>query len=191
MGGFFVFQDENVYCVMDTETTGLNPFFGDRIVEVAIVPVYKNKIVEKWIYHSLVNPNVKIPALTQKIHGISNSEIEDAPCIENVISTIRAYAKTTIFVMHNANFDLSFIDFATKEIGKFPIDFRYIDTLEMCQVIYGKKRSLESLISEFKLGTKVPHRALQDALLTAKVFIKLTEIIGSSNLPEFVKKWGG
>ncbi|MBO8161387.1 MAG: 3'-5' exonuclease [Thermosipho sp. (in: Bacteria)] len=183
--------DENVYCVMDTETTGLNPFFGDRIVEVAIVPVYKNKIVEKWIYHSLVNPNIKIPALIQKIHGISNSEIEKAPSLENVISNIRAYAKNTIFVMHNAQFDLSFIDFATKEIGEFPINFRYIDTLELSQIIYGRKRSLESLINEFKIGTKVPHRALEDAILTAKVFIKLSEKIGIENLPEFIRKWGG
>ncbi|WP_126992862.1 3'-5' exonuclease [Thermosipho globiformans] len=182
--------DENVYCVMDTETTGLNPYFGDRIIEIAIVPVYKNKIVRKWIYHSLVNPNIRIPALTEKIHGISNDAISDAPSLETIISNVRAYAKDTIFVMHNAYVDLSFIDIATKEIGEFPINFRYIDTLEISRVLYNKKRSLESLVKEFKIADKVPHRALEDAILTAKVFLKLSEKIGYNNINEFIRIWG-
>ncbi|QTA38263.1 3'-5' exonuclease [Thermosipho ferrireducens] len=183
--------DETVFCVMDTETTGLNPFYGDRIIEVAIVPVYKGKIVEEWIYHSLINPKIRIPALVEKIHKISNSEIANAPGLENMVNSIRAYSKGTVFVMHNANFDLSFVDFATKEIGEFPISFRYIDTLEICQVLYGRKRSLESLIREFKIGENVPHRALEDAILTAKVFIKLVEKIGYRHISEFIRKWQG
>ncbi|ABR30345.1 3'-5' exonuclease [Thermosipho melanesiensis] len=180
--------DENVYCVLDTETTGLNPYFGDRIIEVAIVPIYKGKIIESWIYHSLVNPHIKISALSEKIHGISNSEIESAPGLEKILDNIRAYAKDTIFVMHNARMDLSFLDIATKEVGQFPINVRYIDTLEISLILYGKKRSLESLVREFKFGEKVPHRALGDAILTAKVFLKLSEKI--ANLNEFVRIWG-
>lgn len=183
--------DNNVYCVMDTETTGLKPCYGDRIIEIAIVPIYKKKIIENWIYHSLVNPNIKIPALTQKIHGISNNEIKNAPSLESVISNVRAYAKDTIFVMHNAQVDLSFIDIATKEIGEFPIEFKYIDTLEICRTLYGKKRSLESLVREFKIADGVPHRALEDAILTAKVFLKFADKIGYNNLKEFVRFWGG
>ncbi|ANQ53500.1 DNA polymerase III subunit epsilon [Thermosipho affectus] len=182
--------EENVYCVLDTETTGLNPWFGDRIIEVAIVPVYKGKIVNSWIYHSLVNPSIPIPALSEKIHGISNAQIADAPGLERVLDNIRAYTKDTILVMHNATMDLSFLDIATKEVGQFPINAKYIDTLEISESLYGKRRSLESLVKEFKLGSKVPHRALQDAILTAKVFLKLSEKIGIENLREFVRIWG-
>lgn len=104
--------DDNVYCAVDIETTGLDPSMGDMIIEIAIVPVYKGKIVKELIYSSLVNPKVYIHTYAQKIHKITNDDIEDAPELGEVISVVRKYSQDTVLVFHNARFDLTFLDYS-------------------------------------------------------------------------------
>ncbi|MGC8820248.1 MAG: 3'-5' exonuclease [Fervidobacterium sp.] len=183
--------DDNVYCCVDIETTGIDPSMGDRIVEIAIVPVYKGKIVKEWIYTSLVNPKVQIQAYAQSVHKISNSDIEDAPELSEVISVVRKYSQDTILVFHNARFDLTFLDFAAKEVGQLPLDIYYIDTLDISRAVYGKKRKLESLAQEMEILHKVTHRAYDDAIVTANVFIKFFEKYGWEVINEFLKRWVG
>jgi DNA polymerase-3 subunit epsilon len=183
--------DDNVYCAVDVETTGIKPFDGDRIVEIAIVPTFRGKIVRKWIYSTLVNSHVYIPALIEKVHGISNNVVSSAPTIDKVLPKVRMYSKDTIFVFHNSRFDLTFLDFAAKEIGEVPMEPNYIDTIDFCLTLYEKKRKLDSLAKEFHISDKVMHRALDDAVVTAKVFNKMAERIGYENIPEFIQKWRG
>lgn len=183
--------DDNVYCCVDIETTGTDPSAGDRIIEIAIIPVYKGKIIKEWIFSSLVNPKVYIQTYAQSVHKITNLDLEDAPELDEIISIIRKYARDTIMVFHNATFDLTFFDYAAKEIGQLPLDITYIDTLEISQAIYGKKRKLESLANEFRITHKVMHRAYDDAIVTAQVFIKFFEKYGLEALHEFIKTWRG
>jgi len=76
---------------MDTETTGTDPLAGDRIVEVAMVPIYKGKILYRGIYHSLVNPQIRVPATIEKVHGIGNEQLQNAPSMDEVFDKIRSY----------------------------------------------------------------------------------------------------
>ncbi len=184
-------MDNNVYCVIDIETTGIEPSLGDRIIEVAIVPVYKGKIVEEWIYSSLVNPKISIQAYAQRVHKISVKDLDSAPELEEALETVRKYSKGSILVFHNARFDLTFLDYAAKEIGVLPIDVFYIDTLEISRALYGKNRKLESLAKEFKIFSKVTHRAFDDAKVTAEVFIHFWKNLGYEKIQEFVRHWEG
>lgn len=186
-----VIWDENVYCAVDIETTGIDPSAGDRIIEIAIIPIYKGKIVKEWIYSSLVNPKVGIQTYAQGVHKISIKDIEQAPGLDEILSIVRKYSKDTIFVFHNARFDLTFLDYAAKEIGQLPLDIFYIDTLEISQNVYGKRRKLESLAVEMKINHKVTHRAFDDAYVTANVFIKFFEKFGWEIIHEFLRRWAG
>ena len=183
--------DENVYCCVDIETTGIAPSMGDRIIEIAIIPIYKGKIVKEWIYTSLVNPKVNIQAYAQSVHKISNSDIENAPELDEIISVVRKYSKDTIMVFHNAKFDLTFLDYAAKEVGQLPLDVYYIDTLDISKAVYGRRRKLESLAQEMKISHKVTHRAYDDAFVTANVFIRFFDMLGWEVIHEFLKRWMG
>ena len=187
---FPLIWDEMVFCVVDTETTGVDPLKGDRIVEIAIVPVFKGKIILEKAFHSLVNPKVRIPALVQKVHGISNSEVMEAPPMEEVFPLLRSFIRGTILVFHNAHFDLTFLDFAAKEIGEFPLTVSYIDTQDMTREIFGRNHTLKWLTRKLGIRDEIAHRALDDAVVTAKVFVKLSKIVGYSNVDEFVRRWG-
>ncbi|MFN3692033.1 MAG: PolC-type DNA polymerase III [Fervidobacterium sp.] len=183
--------NDSVYCCVDIETTGIEPSDGDRIIEIAIIPVYKGKIVREWIFSSLVNPKVYIQTYAQSVHKISNLDLENAPTLDEIISIIRKYSRDTVMVFHNARFDLTFFDYAAKEVGQLPLDITYIDTLEISQAIYGKRRKLESLANEFKVNHKVTHRAYDDAMVTAQVFIKFLEKYGWEVVHEFIRIWRG
>lgn len=183
--------DENVYCVVDIETTGVDPSVGDRIVEIAIVPVYKGKIVKEWVYSSLVNPGVYIHAYAQKVHKIRNIDLVGAPSVEEIVSVVRRYAEDTILVFHNARFDLTFLDYAAKEAGQLPLDVYYVDTLDIAVAVYGKRRRLESLAKELRTTHKVTHRAFDDAHVTAEVFVKFYERFGWGLVHEFLRHWHG
>ncbi|MGJ8454087.1 3'-5' exonuclease [Pseudothermotoga sp. U03pept] len=183
-------SDERLFCVMDTETTGTDPLAGDRIVEVAIVPVYKNKILYKSIYSSLVNPKIRIPAIVEKVHRISNEDIESAPTIDEVFEKIRSFMRRSIMVFHRAEFDLTFIDISAKEIGVFPPTVNYLDTREISKELFGEGKTLSWLAQRYGLE-KPKHRALDDALVTAKAFIKMCRQLTEAQLAELLHTWRG
>ncbi|GLI49132.1 DNA polymerase III subunit epsilon [Pseudothermotoga lettingae TMO] len=182
--------NESLFCAMDTETTGIDPMNGDRIVEVAIVPVYKGRILYRSIYHTLVNPKIRIPATIEKIHRITNEDIENAPTIEQVFGQMRSFMRRSIMIFHRAEFDLTFIDISAKEIGIFPPSIDYIDTREISEIIFGEKKALSWLAERF--GFEKPnHRALTDAITTAKLFLKMTRKLAGSQIEELVHTWRG
>jgi len=183
--------EETVFCAVDTETTGVNPEDGDRIIEVAMVPIFKGRLILNKAFATLVNPNIGISYGSQKVHKIGVELLERAPSMREVFPKVRYYLKNMIAVFHNGNFDLTFLDFAAKEVGELPIDVTYLDTQDMASEIFGEKKSLEWLAKKFSLTDRINHRALDDAIVTAKVFLKLAKNLGWENLGKFLKKWKG
>ncbi|PLV59219.1 PolC-type DNA polymerase III [Thermotoga sp. KOL6] len=183
--------NDTLFFVVDTETTGTDPFGGDRIVEIAAVPVFKGKIFMNKAFHSLVNPHVRIPALIQKVHGITNEEIEEAPDMGTVYENFRDYVKGSVLVFHNANFDLAFLDMMAKETGNFPITNFYIDTLDISEEIFGRPHSLKWLCERLGIKDKIEHRALLDAKVTAKVFVRLIRLLGEHKVDDFIRRKRG
>ncbi|RKX35718.1 MAG: 3'-5' exonuclease [Thermotogae bacterium] len=185
-----ILWENTIFCAMDTETTGVDPMNGDRIIEIAMVPIYRGKVLLRWSFQSLVNPIVRIPALTEKVHGISNSQISDAPTMEEIFPTIAGYVRKSILVLHHGDFDLSFLDMEAKEIGTFPLSISYVDTSEISKTLFGETKSLTWLAHRY--GFDEPnHRALDDAVLTCKVFLKMMRSLGHDRVKEFIRVWRG
>ncbi|BAI81327.1 conserved hypothetical protein [Deferribacter desulfuricans SSM1] len=171
------------FTVVDTETTGLSPYKGARLVEIAAVRLDEglNIRLDRG-FSTLINPKKPIPFQAYKIHKISDEMVKDAPTIEEVLPHFSKYVENTVFVAHNAPFDFKFIDYFYKKTGMNCPLIAVIDTLKLSRrIIPGlKSYSLDSLIQHFNIKLKINgsyrHRAIYDALHTAIIFKKLIEI---------------
>lgn len=184
--------NDAVFVAFDFETTGLSPYKGDRIIEIAAVPIYKNRIKYEYIFQSLVNPEIKIPGQVSSFHKLRNSDIDNAPLLTEIMPKFKNYISDSILISHNIEMDLKFLDIATKEAGIFSVDNYYLDTLEISRYLVDKgPYNLEDLSKRLKLGKFNPHRAKDDALITAKLFLKLIKKFSVNYISDFLKKWRG
>ncbi|KAF2957027.1 3'-5' exonuclease [Marinitoga sp. 38H-ov] len=185
-------MNQQVFVSFDLETTGLKPYLGDRIIEIAAIPIFNGKIKRKYEFHTLVNPNIKIPVEGSQFHKLNNKDIENAPTIIEVFPKFKEYISDTILVSHNIKMDMMFLDLAAKESGILPVDNYYIDTLEIAKELLGKgPYSLEHLAKKFNVYVGKSHRAYEDALMTARVFLFFVNKFGIKSLRDFIKKWRG
>lgn len=183
--------NNKVFLALDFETTGLKPEYGDRIIEIAAIPMYDKKIYFKYAFHTLVNPMIFIPGEVSRFHKINNEDISKAPPLIEVYPKFKEYIDDSIIVSHNVKMDLRFLDIAAKESGMFSIDNYYIDTLEVSKYYLEKgPYNLEYLSRKFHLGIDNFHRAWDDALATAKLFQKFIHIFSFESLTSFIRKWG-
>lgn len=160
------------FCVVDLETTGLNPDKGSGIIEVGGVLIEDGQIGDT--FEEFTNPGHSIPEEITRITGISDEDVRDAPPTESVLHEFLDFIEDTILIAHNARFDLSFLHTYSPE----PIDHDYIDTLRLArQLLDTEKNSLGYLADRFDLSLENAHRATDDALATAELFLILTERI--------------
>lgn len=184
--------ETQVFVAFDLETTGLKPYLGDRIIEVAAIPIFNRRIKRKYEFHTLVNPNIRIPGEVSQFHKLNNTDIENAPTILEVFPRFKEYVSGTILVSHNAKMDMKFLDVAAKESGILPLNNYYIDTLELSKALLETgPYSLEHLSKRFKIYEGKSHRAYDDALMTAKLFLIFIKRFGLKSLSDFIKRWRG
>jgi DNA polymerase III epsilon subunit family exonuclease len=154
--------------VLDTETTGLDPGQGHGLVEVACVGLDGGEIGETW--STLVNPGRPIPPDASAVHGITDAMVRDAP-IPSVVAAeldLRCAGRTLVF--HNAAFDLPFLAGLMRSGGRGPLLHAVIDTLGLARGLFDQGgNSLGTLAVRFGLPTEAAHRALGDALTTARL----------------------
>lgn len=178
--------------VFDTETTGMDPTEGDRLVEIGCVELV-NKVPTGKTYHQYINPERDIPADAIAIHGITNGRVKDEPVFEQVYADFVAFVGDAKLVAHNASFDMKFINYQLKAVGHSPYDNKYVvDTLVMAREKFpGSPASLDALCRRFNidLSARELHGALLDAQLLADVYLELMggrqhgllDMAGSSN----------
>jgi DNA polymerase III subunit epsilon len=163
------------HIAVDFETTGLSPWRGARILEVAAIAIRNNSVVGE--FHSLVNPGIRIPAAASEIHGIREEMMKNAPDSETVMHAFRRFIGKTLLIAHNAPFERRFLQAEMARIGKgFLNPFRC--TLKMSRK---KCPDLENYrletVARHLLGQDMEnvqfHRALDDARVTAKIFQSL------------------
>jgi DNA polymerase-3 subunit epsilon len=130
---------KKIYLVIDTETTGSSPLSGDRILEIAAIPVYGNKILHNLSFQSLVNPLVKIPAQITGIHGLKNEDVSEEPTMAEVFPRFRDYVGGATLVGHNIVNDMTFFDIASKETGVLPLVNNYIDTIDIAHEVFFRR----------------------------------------------------
>ena len=163
--------------VFDTETTGLNPVGGDRIVEIGCVEVY-NRIETGRHFHAYFNPGRAMPFEAEAIHGLTNVFLSDKPFFDERADDLLEFLEDSPLVAHNASFDFGFLNFELERAGRPPVSTsRMVDTLTLARTRHpGAKHSLDALCMRFGIDRshRVKHGALLDAQLLAQVYVELT-----------------
>lgn len=162
--------------VFDTETTGFDPFNGDRIVEIGCV------IVEDYIptgesFHRYINPERDMPRSAENIHGLSAEFLKDHPTFSEIVGEFRDFCADMNLVAHNAEFDMKFINWEMENLGFSPYPgSRAVDTLVIARRKFpGAANTLDALCKRFSIdnSSRVKHGALLDAELLAEVYLEL------------------
>jgi len=163
--------------VFDTETTGLNPGGGDRIVEIGCIEVY-NRVETGRSFHAYFNPDRDMPFDAQEVHGLTNLFLSDKPRFAELADELLDFLEDSPLVAHNASFDFGFLNFELERCGKSPVSMsRMVDTLTLARTKHpGAKHSLDALCMRFGVdrSQRIKHGALLDAQLLAQVYVELT-----------------
>ena len=165
--------------VLDTETTGLSPETGDRIIELGCVELLNRKLTGNNL-HFYFNPGRDSHEDALKVHGISNEFLRDKPRFADLAEDILAYLAGAELIIHNAPFDLGFLNKELELLGKPPLDSfveNVIDSLAMAKEMFpGKRNGLDALCDRLEVDNsgRTLHGALLDAELLAEVYINMT-----------------
>ena len=162
--------------VLDTETTGLDPLRGDRLVEIGCVEIY-NRMPTGQSYHCYINPERDVPAEAFAVHGLSTAFLASKPLFAEVVEEFLAFIADAPLVIHNASFDISFINAELDRIKRPVIaKDRLVDTLLLARRKHpGVSNRLDDLCSRYSIDNshRTKHGALLDAELLAEVYIDL------------------
>ena len=164
--------------VLDTETTGFDHATGDRIVEIGCIEMIDRQITDNH-YHVYINPERDMPEEAFKVHGLSDEFLRDKPLFEAVGQSFLDYVNGDELIIHNAAFDVGFLDFELKRMGLPPVSqtSSVIDTLIMARDMYpGQRNTLDALCRRLDVNNsnRVLHGALIDSELLAQVYLKMT-----------------
>ena len=163
--------------VFDTETTGLDPFQGHRLIEIACVELI-NRFPSGQSFHRYVNPERDVPAEAIAIHGLSAEFLRDKPRFDEIADELAAFIGEAPLVAHNAMFDLGFLNAELERCKKALVQRdRLVDTLMLARRRYpGGQNNLDSLCQRFSIDAsrRTKHGALLDAELLAEVYVELT-----------------
>jgi len=163
--------------VFDTETTGLDPAGGDRMVEIGCIEIY-NRIETGRHFHAYFNPEREMPFGAEAVHGLTTIFLSDKPLFSDKAEELLEFIGDSPLVAHNATFDFAFLNFELERCGRVPVAMsRMVDTLTLARTRHpGAKHSLDALCMRFGIDRshRVKHGALLDAQLLAQVYVELT-----------------
>jgi DNA polymerase-3 subunit epsilon len=163
--------------VLDTETTGLDPAKGDRLVEIGAVEIV-NAIATGAVFHALVNPEREVPEEAFRVHGHSTASLADKPVFAAVVDDFLAFIGEDRLIIHNAEFDLRFLNAELKALGRPAIAAdRVTDTLLLARRKHpGAPNNLDALCDRYRIdrSKRVRHGALLDAEILVEVYGELT-----------------
>jgi DNA polymerase-3 subunit epsilon len=163
--------------LFDTETTGLDPATGDRVIEVAAIELVRDLPTGK-VFHTLIDPERDVPEEATRIHGFSRSDLMGKPRFADIADAFLAFIGDSPLVAHNAPFDFGFINAELARLALPPLDpLRMIDTLALAKARFpGMPNSLNALCTRFAidLSERTTHNALLDCRLLADVYVELT-----------------
>lgn len=165
--------------ILDTETTGLDPLRGDRIIEIGCVELLGRKLSGQR-FHKYINPERDIDAGAQAVHGLTSEFLADKPVFAEIVDELCDFIAGAELIIHNAPFDVGFLDNEFALLKRDPIKTLcggVIDTLRMARDMRpGKRNSLDALCGEFAIDNsgRQLHGALLDAELLAEVYLAMT-----------------
>ena len=180
------------YVVLDTETTGLDPDDGHKIIEIGCIEINNRKVTDNS-FHKYINPLREIDIEASKVHGMTASSLRDKPIFNDIYDEFLEYIADSPLIIHNAPFDIGFLK---KEFGYLKrkdnfINNEIIDSLKLARKISpGKRNTLDALCERYSVDNsdRNIHGALLDARLLAYVYLKLT--IGQNNFNDLSVEQG-
>jgi DNA polymerase-3 subunit epsilon len=163
--------------LFDTETTGLNPAQGDRVIEVAVLELM-NDLPTGRHFHRLIDPERDVPEDATRIHGFTRADLVGKPLFAEIAEELIAFMGDGMLVAHNAPFDFGFLNAEFARLNLAPLAAtRMVDTLAMARTRFpGMPNSLDALCRRFEidLSARTSHNALLDCRLLAEVYVELT-----------------
>jgi DNA polymerase-3 subunit epsilon len=165
--------------ILDTETTGLNPATGDRVIEIGCVELVNRRLTERTFHH-YINPERDIDAGAYAVHGLSRAFLSDKPVFAQIVDDLIEFVADAELIIHNAPFDLGFLDSEFALLKRAPFRSHasnVIDTLVNARQMFpGKRNSLDALCERFSISNthRTLHGALLDAQLLAEVYVAMT-----------------
>ena len=164
---------------LDTETTGLDPAAGDRIVEIACVEMSARRLTGRHL-HQYIHPDRSVPPEATRVHGLTDAFLADKPRFAAIAAEVVAFLEGAEVIIHNAAFDTGFLDAEFSRLGLVPLSrvaSRVTDSLGMARRLHpGKANSLDALCRRFEVDNSRRdfHGALLDANLLAEVYVRMT-----------------
>ena len=168
------------FVVFDIETTGFSPV-NNRIIEIGAVKVCGGQVTER--FSTFVNPQVPIPFEIEKLTGIRDDMVTDAPLIAEVLPRFLEFCRGAILVAHNAGFDMSFmLENARRQ--ELPMEHTYVDTVGIARVLLPNqaKHTLDAVAKTLNISLENHHRAVDDAECTAWIFVKLIQMLEEKDI---------
>lgn len=170
------------FAFLDLETTGLSPWFGDRICEVGIVFTEGRRIKQQ--YQSLVNPEHPISPGAASTNGLTDEQLSHAPLFADIADDVAEWLKGTVVVCHNAQFDIQFLDSEFRRLKREIQIPNLIDTLILARQNYDlPSYSLLSIAESFHIPVTNSHRALDDAMTDRAIFFAMMDGLKEFNRP--------
>ena len=164
--------------ILDTETTGLSTADNHKIVEIGCVEL-NNQIPTNNTFHVYINPQREVSEEAYKVHGYSNKFLSNKKIFSEIVEDFLNFIKDKIIIIHNAPFDLSFLNYELKILNKKPINIKnVIDTLEIARSKYpGAQNSLDALCKRFNIDNskRENHNALIDCHLLKEIYVNLAD----------------
>lgn len=165
--------------ILDTETTGLDPQLGHRVVELACVEIFNRRITDR-AFHRYLNPDRASDPGALEVHGLTEDFLRDKPRFPEVVDEFLEFVAGAELVIHNAAFDVSFLDAELSRAGRPPIAKSVpsvLDTLRLARQLHpGKRNSLDALCERYAVDNshRTLHGALLDARLLGEVYLAMT-----------------
>ncbi len=165
--------------VLDTETTGLDPTLGHRIIEIAAIEMVNRQITGRD-YHCYIDPQREIDAGALEVHGISNEFLADKPKFVDIADDFLRFIEGGELIIHNAPFDVAFLNAELEQAGREPVTAfceTITDTLKIARELHpGKRNSLDALCERYAIdnSARTLHGALLDTRLLAEVYLAMT-----------------
>lgn len=162
--------------VFDTETTGMSPQDGHKMVEIGAIELV-GRVPSGRTYHQYINPEREIDAGAIRVHGITNERVKDEPTFKDIADDFLNFIGDAVLVAHNAPFDMNFMNYQYQEIGYAPLTNDVVDTVPMARRKFpGARVNLDALCKRFEVDNsgRTFHGALLDSELLAEVYVHLT-----------------